>query len=57
MKKIEASIGPYLTELDRAHRQEINAAKPKRARLEEKISALKMQMTALKEIQAMLVEW
>ena len=56
MEEIEASIGRYLTELDSADRQDPGAAKPKRVRLEEKIAALKLQMAALKEIEAKLVE-
>jgi len=56
MEEIEANIGRYLTELDSADRQEPTSGKPKRVRLEEKIAALKLQMAALKEIEAKLVE-
>ena len=55
MEEIESNISRYLAELDSADRQEPNAAKPKRMRLEEKIAALKLQMASLKEIEAKLV--
>lgn len=56
MGEIEANISRYLAELDSADRQEPTAAKPKRVRLEEKITALKSQMASLKEIEAKLAE-
>lgn len=56
MGEIEANISRYLAELDSADRQEPTTAKPKRVRLEEKITALKSQMASLKEIEAKLAE-
>jgi transposase len=56
MEEIESSINRYLVELDSTDRQEPASAKPKRIRLEEKITALKLQMVSLKEIEAKLVE-
>jgi hypothetical protein len=54
MEEIEASIGRYLAALDTADRQQPAVAQVKSARLEEKITALKAQMQALKEIEVQL---
>ena len=54
MEEIESNISRYLTELDTADRHDPATAKPKRVRLEDKISALKLQMAALKDIEAKL---
>ena len=56
MEEIESNISRYLAELDTADRQDPAAAKPKRVRLEDKISALKLQMAKLKEIEAKMKE-
>ena len=56
MEEIESNISRYLTELDTADRHDPATAKPKRVRLEDKISALKLQMAALKDIEAKLKE-
>jgi transposase len=56
MDEIESNISRYLAELDTADRHDPATAKPKRARLEEKIVALKLQMASLKEIEAQLIE-
>ena len=56
MEEIESNINRYLTELDTADRHDPAAAQPKRVRLEDKISALKLQMATLKEIEAKLIE-
>ncbi len=50
MQEIEASINRYLTDLDTADRQEPAVAQPKTERLQDKITALKAQMQALKDI-------
>ena len=54
MEEIEASIGRYLAALDTADRQEPAVAQARSARLDEKITALKAQMQALKEIEVQL---
>ncbi len=56
MAEIEANIGRYLTELDTADRQEPATAKSKRARLNDKIAAMRSPMATLKEIEAKLIE-
>ena len=56
MEEIESNISRYLTELDTADRHDPATAKPKRVRLEDKISALKLQMAALKDIEEKLKE-
>jgi transposase len=54
MEEIEANIGRYLAELDTTNRQELAAKQARSARLNDKISAMKLQMAALKEIEAKL---
>jgi len=54
MEEIEANIGRYLAELDTADRQEPAVKQARSARLNEKISAMKLQMASLKEIEAKL---
>ncbi len=54
MEEIESSINRYLTELDTADRQEPSVAQVKTERLQDKISALKAQMKALKDIEVKL---
>lgn len=54
MEEIESSINRYLTALDEADRQEPATAKPKAARLEEKIATLKAQMKELQAIEVRL---
>lgn len=54
MEEIEASISRYLAALDTADRQEPAVAQAKRARLKDKIAALKAQMLKLKEIEVCL---
>jgi transposase len=54
MEEIEANIGRYLVELDTADRQEPAVKQARSARLNDKISAMKLQMAALKEIEARL---
>lgn len=56
MQEIEANINRYLAELDTADRQEPAAKQAKTMRLTDKITALKSQMAALKEIEAKLQE-
>ncbi len=56
MEEIESSINRYLVALDTADRQEPATAKLRCERLEDKIAALKEQMTALKEIEVALNE-
>jgi len=57
MEEIEASIGRSLAELDSADRQWPGAARPKCVRLKDnKIAVLKLQVAALKEIEANFVE-
>jgi len=56
MEEIESSINHYLVDLDTADRQEPTIAKLRTERLEDKIAALKEQMTALKEIEVVLNE-
>jgi transposase len=56
MQEIEANISRYLSELDTADRQEPVAKQAKRARLNDKIAALKEQMAMLKNIEAKLEE-
>jgi len=48
----EANISPYLAELDTADRHEPATAQSKKARLNDKIAVMKLQMEALKEIEA-----
>ena len=52
MEEIEANIGRYLAELDAAGRQELAVKQARNARLNDKIAAMKLQMAALKEIEA-----
>lgn len=54
MEEIEANIGRYLAELDTADRQEPAVNQARSARLHDKISATKLQMVALTEIEAKL---
>jgi transposase len=54
MEKIEANIGRYLAELDTADRKEPAVKLARSARLNDKISAMKVQMAALKQIEAKL---
>jgi len=54
MEDIEANIGRYLAELDTADRQEPTVQQARNARLNDKIAAMKLQMAALKEIEAKL---
>jgi transposase len=54
MEEIEASISRYLGALDTADRQEPAVAQARNARLAEKITALRAQMQALKEIEVQL---
>jgi transposase len=54
MEEIESSIHRYLTSLDSADRNEPAIAQAKTERLEDKITALKQQMQALKDIEARL---
>ena len=54
MEEIEANIGRYLAELDTADRQEPAVKQARNARLNDKIAAMKLQMAALKEIEAKL---
>ena len=49
MEEIEANIGRYLAELDTTDRQEPAVRQARSARLNDKISAMKLQMAALKE--------
>jgi transposase len=56
MEEIESSINRYLVALDTADRQEPAVAKLRRERLEDKIAALKTQVQALKEVEAVLNE-
>ena len=49
-------IGRYLAELDTADRQEPAVKQARSARLNDKISAMKLQMAALREIEAKLEE-
>ena len=56
MEEIEANIGRYLAELDTADRQEPAVKQARSARLNDKISAMKLQMAALREIEAKLEE-
>ena len=54
MEEIEASISRYLGALDTADRQEPAVAQARSARLDEKITVLRAQMQALKEIEVQL---
>jgi hypothetical protein len=54
MEEIESSIPRYLTALDTADRQEPSIAQVRTERLKDKITALKAQMKALKEIAGVL---
>jgi transposase len=56
MEELEASIDRYLAALDTADRQEPSVAQAKSVRLQDKISALKAQMQALKAIEVLLNE-
>ncbi len=56
MEEIESSINRYLSALDTADRQEPSVAQAKSERLQDKITALKAQMQALKEIEVRLNE-
>jgi transposase len=54
MEEIESSINRYLTALDTADRQEPSVAQARKERLTDKITALKAQMKALKEIEGVI---
>jgi transposase len=54
MEEIGANVSQYLAELDTADRQEPAVKQARRARLNDKIAAMKLQMAALKEIEAKL---
>ena len=54
MEEIESSINRYLTALDTADRQEPSVAQARTERLQDKITSLKAQMKALKEIEGVL---
>ena len=54
MEEIESSISRYLTDLDTADRQEPAVAQLRTERLEDKITALKAQLKALKVIEVQL---
>ena len=56
MEEIESSINRYLTALDTADRQEPAVAQAQTERLQDKITALKAQMRALKEIEVQVIE-
>lgn len=56
MEEIESSINRYLAALDTADRQEPSVAQAKTVRLQDKITALKAQMQALKEFEVRLNE-
>ena len=56
MEEIESSINRYLTALDTADRQEPAVAQAQTERLQDKITALKAQMQALKEIEVQVRE-
>jgi transposase len=56
MEEIESSINRYLAALDTADRQEPSVAQAKSVRLQDKITALKAQMQALKEFEVRLNE-
>lgn len=51
MEQVDARIARYLRGLDRADREEGDAAAAKPVRLKEKIAGLRRQMQALKEIE------
>jgi len=53
-EEIEANVSRYLAELDTADRQEPAVKQARSARLNDKIAAMKLQMAALKEIEAKL---
>ena len=54
MEEVESSIHRYLSDLDTADRQEPAVAQLRTERLQDKITALKAQMTALKAIEVQL---
>jgi len=54
MEEIEANIGRHLAELGTADRQDPTVKQARSARLNDKIAAMKLQMAALKEIEAKL---
>lgn len=56
MEEIESSINRYLSALDTADRKEPTVAQARTERLQDKITALKAQMQALKEIEVRLNE-
>ena len=56
MEEIESSINRYLAALDTADRQEPSVAQAKSVRLQDKMTALKAQMQALKAIEVRLNE-
>ena len=56
MEEIESSIQRYLTALDTTDRQEPSVARARTERLEDKITALKAQMKALKAIEVQINE-
>jgi transposase len=56
MEEIESSINRYLVALDTADRQEPAVAQAQTERLQDKITALKAQMQALKEIEIQVIE-
>ena len=54
MEEIESSIDRYLADLDTADRQEPAIAKPRKERLQDKITALRARMKALEAIEVQL---
>jgi transposase len=56
LEEIDKSIERYLGQLASADRQELSIAKEKTQRLEEKIAALKAEMTRLKRLEVQMLE-
>jgi transposase len=56
LEEIDKSIERYLGQLASADRQELSIAKEKTQRLEEKIAALKTEMTRLKRLEVQMLE-
>lgn len=56
LEEIDKSIERYLGQLASADRQELSIAKEKSQRLEEKIAALKAEMTRLKRLEVQMLE-
>ncbi|MES2105185.1 MAG: IS1182 family transposase, partial [Pseudomonadota bacterium] len=56
IRDIETSIHQYLTELDTADRQEPEIAQLRKARLQDKITALKREMQSLQDVAVQLQE-